>query len=107
MGNLQQYREAQPDRRLLPMCVRLILNQSLQALQYLHDLGIMHRDIKLGNILVATEEPLIKLADIGLSSLQNVFSGLAIVIPSQSSSNQSHLIPPPPSPSSIHPASVT
>ncbi len=72
MGNLQQYREAQPDRHLLPMCVRSILNQSLQALQYLHDSGIMHRDIKPENILVATGEPLIKLADFGLSSLQRL-----------------------------------
>jgi len=72
MGNLQQYLEAQPDRRLLPTCVRSILNQSLQALQYLHDLGIMHRDIKPENILVATKEPLIKLADFGLSSLQRL-----------------------------------
>ena len=70
MGNLQQYLNAQPNGRLLPTCVRSIINQALQALQYLHDSGITHRDIKPENILVATQDPLVKLADFGLSSLQ-------------------------------------
>lgn len=69
MGNLQQYLNAQPNGHLPPMCVRSILNQALQALQYLHISGITHRDIKPENILVANQDPLVKLADFGLSSL--------------------------------------
>jgi len=68
MNNLQQYCEAQSD----PTCVRLILNQLLQVLQYLHNSDIMHQDIKLKNILIAIKEPLIKLVNFDLFSLQRL-----------------------------------
>lgn len=45
-----------------------VLDQNLQALAYANDAGVIHRDIKLANILVARRDPLLtKLADLGLA----------------------------------------
>jgi serine/threonine protein kinase len=45
--------------------------QVLQGIHYLHSLGIVHRDLKLDNILLSTTRPDadIKIADFGLSAL--------------------------------------
>merc|ERR1719285_996667 len=47
---------------------RLLMGQIIQAVDYLHTQGIIHRDLKLGNILVASPFH-IKLADFGLSKV--------------------------------------
>jgi serine/threonine protein kinase len=47
--------------------VAYILHSLLQALGYIHNQGIVHRDIKLGNILVA-KDMTVKLADFGMST---------------------------------------
>jgi serine/threonine protein kinase len=47
------------------------IKQSLQAVQYIHSLGIIHRDLKLENLLLqslASGDKIVKIADFGLAA---------------------------------------
>lgn len=45
---------------------KCLVRQLIEGISYLHDRGIMHRDIKGGNILL-TKDNIIKIADFGLA----------------------------------------
>lgn len=65
-GDLVDYirrREKVPERE-----AAAILVQILNAVEYIHSIGVAHRDLKPSNILVSKENH-IKLADFGLSNM--------------------------------------
>ncbi|KAI5778231.1 hypothetical protein EDC01DRAFT_622910 [Geopyxis carbonaria] len=58
--------------------VGLYMTQTLHGLLYLHDQGVIHRDIKGANILT-TKEGLVKLADFGVATRTNGLSDSSVV----------------------------
>ncbi|XP_017026305.1 ovarian-specific serine/threonine-protein kinase Lok-like [Drosophila kikkawai] len=53
---------------------KLYFYQICHAVKYIHDCGIIHRDLKLENVLLATndEETLLKVCDFGLSTFMQI-----------------------------------
>ncbi|KAA6364636.1 MAG: putative serine/threonine-protein kinase 10, partial [Streblomastix strix] len=66
-GTLQQLIKTQKDISI-PV-IRVIIRQMLESLKYIHSFGIIHRDIKGGNIMLhsppGSERVILKLADFG------------------------------------------
>lgn len=58
-----------PTRLVPPLTALDFVGQALDGLQYLHDLGIVHLDIKPGNLMLGSDGT-IKLIDLGLSRLR-------------------------------------
>jgi serine/threonine-protein kinase len=67
-GSLKQRLDRQ-ERMALPEIVRL-MDQMLAALAYSHGRGVVHRDIKPGNVMLSADGT-VKLADFGIARLEN------------------------------------
>ena len=65
-GNLNDHFKTK--RTLEEKVVRNYLRQLISGLKYCHENNIIHRDLKLGNLLLSEDKKVIKLADFGLSS---------------------------------------
>jgi len=65
-GSLHHFLKKQPGRRLDDQVAKRILFQVCQGLRYMHDRHIVHRDIKLENLLL-DESSNVKIIDFGFS----------------------------------------
>lgn len=65
--SLHQYLKSKPDRRLEESEAKRMFKQVISAVNYMHQKSIVHRDIKLENILLDDSNTNIKLIDFGFS----------------------------------------
>ncbi|OIW09048.1 hypothetical protein TanjilG_16275 [Lupinus angustifolius] len=83
-GDLHVLRQRHPNKRFLQTAVRFYASEVLVALEYLHMLGIVYRDLKPENVLVRSDGH-IMLTDFDLSLKCNDSTPLAQIKPDQKS----------------------
>jgi serine/threonine protein kinase len=72
-GTLDEFARQFPDGRMPRTELRAVIKELAAAVDYLHGLGVMHKDLKPANILVRSLEPFdLVLADFGLASLTDL-----------------------------------
>jgi serine/threonine protein kinase len=72
-GNLREL--LKPRKKLEPLETVKILEDTASGLAYAFTRGITHRDMKLTNVLVSTNNRVAKLVDFGLAEITNMFKG--------------------------------
>ena len=65
--SLQQYVKSLPNRTVRESTARRIFKQVAESVAFLHSINIVHRDIKLDNILIEEGTRMVKLIDFGFS----------------------------------------
>ncbi|KAL0488346.1 serine/threonine-protein kinase Stk [Acrasis kona] len=72
-GSLQQVINSHPNKRLPLSDVWCFFTQLIEGLEYIHNQGVVQRDIKPANLMV-TPDRVLKLSDFGVASELNQFS---------------------------------
>ncbi|XP_074641372.1 uncharacterized protein LOC141899118 [Tubulanus polymorphus] len=67
-GELLTFLKTFKDQRLTETQARPFIRQLISSLHYLHERGIVHRDLKMENIMLDSSKKSIKLIDFGLSN---------------------------------------
>ncbi|XP_071711602.1 cell division control protein 2 homolog A-like [Rutidosis leptorrhynchoides] len=65
--DLSKYVDSCPKYSVDPRLVKMYLHQILCGVAYFHDHGVVHRDLKLENVLVDRKANVVKVADFGLA----------------------------------------
>lgn len=73
MGGLQEMLDSVPDKKLPMHQAHDYFVQLLDGLEYLHGRGIIHKDIKPGNLLLTLDHTL-KISDFGVAEALDVFA---------------------------------
>ncbi|XP_013399905.1 serine/threonine-protein kinase STK11 [Lingula anatina] len=71
-GNLQEMLESVPEKKFPLWQAHMYFTQLIDGLEYLHSQGIVHKDIKPGNLLVTTDGTL-KITDLGVAEALDYF----------------------------------
>jgi len=85
--SLLAYLKSQTGKKLLENECKYIFKQIVNGISYIHKQNIIHRDIKLENIIIDTSNKLIKIIDYGFgcitskSKLLNFFCGTPSYMP--------------------------